>query len=317
MPRWLTGIAVIAAAVLLGASATMNYLFASSLGRTPMESLVLGVVSVGVDVLKAAIAVAIGYAARERRFGFVAIASMAFNLFTALSLTTALGFTASNRGAVTGAREQQKAKLTFTETKIGELRTRLRALPPSRPLSIVDEALAVSRTDPRWAASRQCQAAAPSAREFCDGIGKLRTERAVALEAKRLEDQLAAQEAEAERLRSAGSGQSIDPQAMALARALGLDEAQVQRLLLFLLSVVIEVASGIGFWLAIGSSAPAKPKPLPALELRPEPVKTEPVPPAPSISRPAEEPRPGIAVSVRSPPLRPVRRNGVKPPDGN
>ena len=73
MPRLLTGIAVLAAFVLLGASSMMNYMFASSLGRTPLEGIVLGVVAVGVDVLKAVVAVVLGVAARDRRWGFFCI----------------------------------------------------------------------------------------------------------------------------------------------------------------------------------------------------------------------------------------------------
>ena len=75
MPKPLTVIAVLAALVLLGASAVMNFMFASSLGRTQTEGLVLGVVSVGVDILKAVLAVALAHAARERRWGFFAVGS--------------------------------------------------------------------------------------------------------------------------------------------------------------------------------------------------------------------------------------------------
>lgn len=335
MPRWLTGIAVLAAIVLLGASATMNWLFVNSLGRTQTEGMVLGAVSVSVDVLKAVLAVALGYAARERRYGFVAVASFAFALFTALSLTTAVGFTASNRGYVTGERERQNSKLTSIEAHIGELRSRLKALPAHRPLTFIDEALAVARSDPRWSASRQCSAPAPSLREFCQEAGKLRPERAAALEAGRLEELLTAREAEAERLRGAGSGQSSDPQAMALARALGFfDEAQVQRLLMLLLGLAVEIGSGVGVYLALGHGLGAQQGKMPKSETKREPVSELPEPkpepasvvelgvvavpsvdPLPAVQSPepvVDAPRPGIAVSVRTPPARPVRRNGIK-----
>ena len=78
---------MLAAFVLLGASSTMNYMFASSVGRTPFEGVVLGVVVVGVDVLKAVLAVVLAVAARERRWGFFCIGGFAFVLFSALSLT--------------------------------------------------------------------------------------------------------------------------------------------------------------------------------------------------------------------------------------
>ena len=51
MHRILTGIGLAAAVVLIGASATMNYLFAISLGKTWFEGQVLGAVSVAADIL--------------------------------------------------------------------------------------------------------------------------------------------------------------------------------------------------------------------------------------------------------------------------
>ncbi len=321
MPKLLTAIAVLAALVLLGASAVMNFTFAASLARTPNEGLVLGVVSVGVDILKAVLAVALAHAACERRWGFFAAGSTAFVLFTALSLAAAFGFSATNRNAVTGERERQNGRLAAAQTKIVELRGRLKDLPAHRPLTIVDEALAVAKADARWTASRQCTAAQPPLREFCDGAGRLRTERAAALEAKRIEELLNAQEIEAERLRGNGSGQSVDPQATALARALGLEEAQIQRGLMALMAVVVEVGAGLGVWLALGAPPATKQQPVPmpepaakAIEAQPDPTIPEQLPPALPIAPPPEELRPGIAVSVRTLPARPVRRNGLKPP---
>ena len=331
MPRWLTVIAVLAALVLLSASATMNYLFASSLGRSPHEAIVLGVVSVGIDVLKAVVAVALGYAARERRWGFFCVGSLAFALFTALSLTTALGFTASNRGAVTGERERHTNRLANIETRIAELRSALKALPAHRPLAIVEEALAVAHVDARWTASRQCTAAQSAARQFCAEVGQLRTERAAGLEARRIETLIIAQETEAERLRGAGFGLSSDPQARALARAIGLDEVQVQRGLMALLALVVEVASGFGVYLALGGgiggrkdtrpAPPTETSPIGAVTpTLPEPagtVESQPsIPAAPAPIAPAAETlRPSVTVGIRPTP-RPTRRNGANANDG-
>ena len=318
MPRLLTGIAVLAAFVLLGASSTMNYMFASSLGRTPIEGIVLGVVVVGVDVLKAAVAVVLAVAARERRWVFFCIGGFAFVLFSALSLTASFGFSASNRSAVFGERERQNSKLAAIEVRMAELRAKLKTLSTYRPLPVVEEAIAVARVQQGWLGSKQCTVVTKSAREFCDGFGRLRTERAAALEGNRLEDLLTAKEAEAEQLRGAGTGLASDPQAKALASSIGLDEGQVQRGLMALLAVVIEVASGLGVYLALGDSLgsprkqdePDESKPVPRPEI--EPSKLEPSPPvtpsepqiAPAV---VPEPRPGLVVSVRSAP-RPNRR---------
>ena len=80
MVRLLTMIGLAAAAVLIGASATMNYMFASSLGKTPLEGYILGTVSVSVDVLKALLAVFVAKALREGQRGFVIIGGGAWLL---------------------------------------------------------------------------------------------------------------------------------------------------------------------------------------------------------------------------------------------
>ena len=92
MRRVWTAAAIIAAIVLVAASATMNFTFARSMGRTPEEGLILGAVAVGVDILKAVLALQIAEALRDRRWGFALIGTLTFGLFSALSLAAALGF---------------------------------------------------------------------------------------------------------------------------------------------------------------------------------------------------------------------------------
>ena len=328
MPRLLTGIAVLAAFVLLGASSTMNYMFASSVGRTPFEGVVLGVVAVGIDVLKTVLAVVLAVAAQERRWGFFCIGGGAFVLFSVMSLTASFGFSASNRSAVFGEREHQNGKLAAIEVRRGELRAKLKTLSTYRPLPVVEEAMAVARSQANWAASKQCTAVTKVAREFCEAFGRLRTERATAIEGDRLDGLLAAQDLEAEQLRRHGSGLASDPQAKALAGSIGLDEVQVQRGLIALMAVVIEVASGLGMYLALGvgtsrkerqtktDSGPAKLQPATGLEPEPNPM---PAGPTDEVAARAQtprvaEPRAGVAIGVRAPAntrATAARRNGV------
>ena len=316
MPKLLTGIAVLAAMVLLAASSTMNYMFASSVGRTPFEGVVLGVVVVGIDVLKAVLAVVLAVAARERRWGFFCIGGFAFVLFSALSLTASFGFSASNRSAVFGERERQNGKLAAIEVRMAELRAKLKTLSTYRPLPVVEEAIAVARVQQGWLGSKQCTVVTKSAREFCDGVGRLRTERAAALEGNRLEDLLTAKEAEAEQLRGTGTGLASDPQAKALASSIGLDEGQVQRGLMALLAIVIEVASGLGVFLALGDGlgtkakseavetddgAEQQPAPkAPELAAIMPPPAPEPANASPAAIQTAQERRPGLVVGVQS-----------------
>lgn len=256
MRRVWTAAAIIAAIVLVAASATMNFTFARSMGRTPEEGLILGAVAVGVDILKAVLALQIAEALGDRRWGFALIGMLTFVLFSALSLAAALGFAASNREAVLGEKARGNLRLAALEAQLGALRKKRHALPPHRLAALVDEDLATGQRDPRWLTSRQCSATnGRTLREFCDGVSRLRSERIAALEGARLEQEIVAIEQEMDGLRKAGGGIASDPQAHALAQALGLSEAQVQRGLSALMAIVVEVGSGLGLFLAHNRSS--------------------------------------------------------------
>jgi hypothetical protein len=258
MTRFLTVLGFLAAAVLIVASATMNFTFTRSMGRTPVEGLILGLVAVGVDVLKAILALRIAEALRDRRWSMAVIGTATFVLFSTLSLATAFGFAASNRDAVLGAKSRSSQRLATLAMQLDGLRRMRDALPPHRLAALIDEELTMSQRDPRWLTSRQCSlASARALRDFCDGISRLRLERIAALEANRLEQIIAANESEADSLRQVGGGMPSDPQASALGEALGLTEAQVRRGLAALLAIVVEIGSGLGLFFA--HQRPAKP----------------------------------------------------------
>lgn len=323
MHRFVVGAAVCAALVLLVASAAMNYSFASSLGRTAVEAYILGSVSIGVDVLKAALAVLIGVAAREKRWGFVAIGGTAFVLFTTLSVVAAFGFSASNRHAVVGERERGNHRLTAVGSQLAELRAKLKALPQHRPVALVDEALAVLHIDVRWQASRQCtELNSARIRTFCEEVARLRGERAAADYAAKVEKQIGALEAEAQQLRQMGGGTASDAQALALSQAFGLDEAQVQRAVSALLALVVEIGSSLGAYIALGASPVSRKPERRAIvetaaeqetdkgnELAAPAAETETSPPPPTM---AERPAPRVAIRVR-PTSGIAHRNGRDP----
>ena len=259
MHRALTFIGLGAAVVLILASATMNYLFAVSLGRSAIEGRVLGVVSVAVDILKALLAVFVASAAIDGRRVFVVIGSLAFLLFTCASVVAAAGFASANRGEVFSGREQMNDRLVAAESEVAEMRARRKTLPSHRPASVVEEALNAARQDRRWQVSKECTASSNGTmREFCEGYFRLRGELAAAREATRLDDAIKQQLASMEQLRGNGAGTIADPQARLFARALGIEEGSVQRLLMALIALVVEVASGLGIYLATGHTRDTK-----------------------------------------------------------
>lgn len=250
MARALTIIGGVVAAILIAASASMNFIFARSLGQGPVDGVVLGVVSVALDVLKALLAVSIARAATEGRRAFVAIAGFVFILITLVSLTASVGFTASNRSFVTSEREQRSVDLRVSEAKLTRLRSRRDALPSHRAIGIVDEVLAGAKLDRQWQVTNECAAAKSSAGvRLCESVFRLRAERATASEAQRLDGAIETEEQRASELRKAGGGNEGDPQARLIAAAVGIEEIHARRLLMAMIAVVIEIVSGLGIYL--------------------------------------------------------------------
>ena len=139
--KFMTIAGLVAAGILIAASAAMNYLFASSLGRSWFEGQILGVVSIAVDCMKALLVVFLARASRFKRRAFVMIGGCAFVLFTITSFVAAAGFLAVNRGAVSASVEALNAQLVATERSLVTIAAAIIKLPQHRPVTVVTEAL--------------------------------------------------------------------------------------------------------------------------------------------------------------------------------
>jgi hypothetical protein len=103
-----TTLGMAGAAVTVGfllASAVMNYLFGSLLGRTPVEAKVYGAVSVLAVLCNALSPFFLAWAREGKRHAVAIAAGILWTLCLTYSMTSALGFAAENRTTLTGARQ--------------------------------------------------------------------------------------------------------------------------------------------------------------------------------------------------------------------
>lgn len=145
-----------AALVLCAVSAAMNYLFLSSLGKTPLEGQVLGAASASADVLKALLPFFIAWSWQARRLIAAVSGSLAFAFFAGFSLLSAIGFAADNRGALV----QERADLSSAYARVQDMR-RMRMRSAKRCLPIA-QAQSLAKRSPgtaRTAAGRPRRAA--------------------------------------------------------------------------------------------------------------------------------------------------------------
>ncbi len=101
----LGGAGALVALGFLFASAVMNYLFGSLLGRTPLEAKVYGAVSVLAVLCNAFSPFFLSWAREAKRHAVAIAAALLWTLCLTYSITSALGFAAENRTTLTGARQ--------------------------------------------------------------------------------------------------------------------------------------------------------------------------------------------------------------------
>jgi hypothetical protein len=253
MQRVLSILGVGAALVMLGVSGAMNYLFLSSLGKTPLEGHVLGGASAAADLLKCLLPFFIASAWRDRRMVASGAGVLVFIFFSAFSLLSAVGFAAGNREAVTEGRETVSSRYESVRRDLQDAEGKLAALPLHRPASVVAEEIARHRQNRRWEATRECSDATQvQSRVYCEQYFSLRAERAAGLEGERLAGVIAALKGEAARLRAGGAGQEGDPQVALVSRISGLGEDKVRLALIVIVALLVETGSSLGLFLASG-----------------------------------------------------------------
>ena len=130
----LTGLGVPVALVMIAASCALNFDYWSGQGETALQSLILGAFFVAADVFKPGLPVGIALAVRARRFVYVGLASIAFLLFLAASITASIGFLNNTRGAKVGTQEALSARYLLVRQELAELDARLARLPATAPV---------------------------------------------------------------------------------------------------------------------------------------------------------------------------------------
>ena len=254
-------VGVIAAGVLLFVSAAMNWSFGFGLGKTPLESQILGAGSVGADVLKALIPFLVLYAVKHRSWMQAMAGILVWTICTTYSLTSSLGFAAHNRSDTVGER-------TLAVTQYGDLREQLKSvnaklgwIPQHRSVAEVDADINAildkrikkgrNRGKTIGQVTKNFTNKSWYSRHYGDKVLNLRKELAIAKNAETLYAEKATLTGKLEST-SAKSVTTADPQAAILTQITGLSIEKVQLGLIVLLSLLVEIGSGLGFFVVLG-----------------------------------------------------------------
>ena len=251
MIRLLSILGVIAALILVAASAFMNFQYVTGWGKDDLNGQIFGAISIALDVTKALLPFFILWAWKNNRFIHVALGSFLFTCLVTFSLLSALGFAASNRAHTTGKKQTITTEFQEIESDLKEAISKRDAQPQARAVAVIAQAIKAKELSRRFTSSKGCtNVTAKKSRAFCSDLFALKEEKAAATEKAKYESQITALKARRGNLRQQGAGQQADPQAGLLAKLTGLKIADTQTALTVFIAVLVEMAAAFGLYLS-------------------------------------------------------------------
>ncbi len=242
---------VIAASILLAVSATMNYRFGFSLGKTSVDGQIYGLASAAADCFKALVPFFFFAAVRNRMWSQALAAAVVWGVVTAYSMTSALGHAALNRLDTAGQRAIAAAAYKDLRADSKRAQEELTWIPAHRPAETVTAELSVMKDQRNWAISKECtEILGKATREFCQQFHKLNAELASAQQAQRLEEHIAGIAGKLATVTGGTAMAEADPQASVLARLGGFEVEKVQTALTVFVALLIEIGSAFGMYVA-------------------------------------------------------------------
>ncbi len=251
MRFFISTIGVLASLILLASSASMNYLFMYSLGKTEMESHVLSAASVGADVLKASLPFFLSWAYLNGRYLFSLASLGLFACLIGLSLLSASSFILGSRLALSGSQDELNADYRAAQVDLKVATSAFDGLPTYRARNIVAGDLERQKRNRRWVSTSACTDATVQASIlYCQGIVRLQSELTSAVERDRLERKISRLKQEISRFRGAGAGKDGDPQVGLLARVFRIERDGLTLWINAFIAMVIELGSDFGLYFA-------------------------------------------------------------------
>lgn len=242
---------VIAALILLGVSAAMNWQFGYSLGKTSFDAHVFGAASVAADGLKALMPFFIFAAWRNRTWSQALGGSALWAVCIIYALTSAIGFAALNRSDTTGTRALQAEKYGDLRGELNRVTEQHGNLSQHRAVGTVEADIEGAKQHIRWTTTKGCtDATVDLSREFCEGYHKLQAELAASKQGAALQARADELRAKLGDMNGLAAANLADPQAAFLSRLSGIEVAQIELALTVLITLLVELGSSLGLYVS-------------------------------------------------------------------
>lgn len=252
--KWVfSAIGLMSSLFMLIASLFMNYLFLSSLGKTPFEGHVLGAVSASADILKALLPFYIAWAWQQKRYSIVIPGILIWGLFAGFSLLSAVGFSAQNRSVVNELNTDRSTRKSELKIELKRLKIQRAELSKHRSREAVKEAIEGHKQNSRWQTTKGCrEATLKSSRVYCRTYFALRAELATAKKADELNQALKNLSEQLGKVTAKHDKNGIGAQVKTLQSILSLSSETLNLFLTILIAVLVEVGSSLGPYLSLG-----------------------------------------------------------------
>lgn len=244
MQTMLSVLGVVAGLLFMAVSGWMNARFMVGQGLTLWDAVPLGVASVALTLACGLLPFFISRAWQSRKIFAAVVGGLLLVLCMTMSVLSAIGFAAQNRGAMVGGREAVTTDYDVAKAKRDDVRQQLSQVSRARPALVVESDIARLHQDRLWTSTRECsEATAMGSRVFCQRLAELGGELAAARKSGELRADLDRLEQDLRRLRAAGAGHESDPQASLVSRLLGVPMAQVRSGWEVMLAVLLELGA--------------------------------------------------------------------------
>lgn len=270
----------IAALILLGVSAAMNWQFGYSLGKTPFDAQVFGAASVAADCMKALMPFFIFGAIRNRNWSQALGGTALWAVCILYALTSALGFAALNRSDTTGNRSLQAANYEDMRGQLAQIAQQQSWLEKHRSAGMVEAEIEGAKQNVRWTSSAGCtNATVTLSRGFCESYHKLQAELAAAKKDEALQKRADEVRTKLGALDGRAAVKNVDPQANIISMLLGIDMSQVELGLTILITLLVELGSSLGLYVSTSiwrmqdqMKRPPQPEPVKVVEIIQPPI---------------------------------------------
>lgn len=249
-----TAIGILVSFGLIIVSMMMNVRFGQTLGTTELDKQIYGLASGCADGFKIILPFTAAWAWHHHRYLVTLASILLFVIFTAYSLSSSLGFSATNRAETDGIRTKIMTDYKDMRSALSRMRQQRKDLPSSRPILTLDALMRAKQQHRRWSSSKRCtNATVGLSRQFCENYFGQKAELATARQAVKLDAEI-----EQIRLRlhrfdgTAASKGRVSPQIKLLKDLLGLSNERVELILTIILTLLVEVGSGLGMFVTLG-----------------------------------------------------------------